>query len=88
VTLFFLIIIRDISALTTIVDKLSELKDLEELNLSQNPFRFLPANLSKLRKVQTLNLMDVNFDDFNAAVEALIPMPSLCSLYIGMTEED
>ena len=74
--------------LTVIVDKLSELTELEELNLSQNPFKFLPANLQKLHKVQTLNLSNVNFDDFNAAVEAMVGMPSLRSLYISMDEED
>ena len=41
-----------------------------------------------LRHVSNLNLMDINFADFSAAVDALTTMPALRSLYISMTDED
>jgi len=67
---------------------LTEFTKLEELNLSKNPFRALPADLSILQHVSNLNLMDISFEDFNKSVDALSTMPVLKSLYISMTDED
>ena len=70
------------------MEALSKFRSLEELNLSKNPFSWLPPNLSILHSVTSLNVMDVPFANFSATVEALTTMQNLRSLYIGMTEEE
>lgn len=84
----YLTLYSDIRDFKTIMAALTDFTKLEELNLSKNPFRALPSDLSTLQYVSNLNLMDINFDDFNASVDALTTMPALKSLYISMTDED
>lgn len=71
-----------------ILTAIQDFNKLEELNLSNNPFTVMPKDLSSLTHVSNLNVMDINFSDFNAAVEAFTTMPALRSLYISMTDED
>lgn len=41
-----------------------------------------------MKSLQNLNLMEINFNDFAKAVDVLMTLPSLKSLYIGMTQEE
>jgi len=75
----------DIWDLNPLMRQLAQFTKLEELNLQKNPFIKLPADLSCLKQLTTLNIMEVTFADFGAAVHAIVTIPRLKVLYIGMT---
>ena len=44
--------------------------------------------MSKLHKVENLNLQNIEFTDFNQVVLGLATMPALKNLYINLQEEE
>ena len=79
---------QEIVDLTVIYDQLTRFNELKELNLSNNNFTRLPIDMSKLHKVENLNLQNIEFSDFSQCVKSLATMPALRSLYINLTEEE
>jgi Leucine-rich repeat (LRR) protein len=69
------------------LDLISKFEHLQELNLSGNTFTHLPKDLSKLHTIANINLSNVQFDDFEAAVHSLATIGSLKSLYVILFEE-
>ena len=71
------------------LEKLSHFKNLEELNLSSNPFTTVPEDWSCLGpQLQTLNISNVELEDFEASVAAIATLIGLKSLYVNLFEED
>ena len=79
---------QEIVDLTVIYDQLTRFNELKELNLSNNNFTRIPADMSKLHKVENLNLQNIEFSDFSQCVKSLATMPALRSLYINLMEEE
>ena len=79
---------QEIVDLTVIYDQLTRFNELKELNLSNNNFTRVPTDMSKLHKVENLNLQNIEFSDFSQCVKSLATMPALRSLYINLTEEE
>ena len=79
---------QEIVDLTVIYDQLTRFNELKELNLSNNNFTRIPTDMSKLHKVENLNLQNIEFSDFSQCVKSLATMPALRSLYINLMEEE
>ena len=79
---------QEIEDLDIIMDTLEKFELLEELNLSNNQFSRLPEDMSQLLAVANLNLQNIVFDDFEAAVKSMATVPLLRSLYINLEAED
>ena len=56
---------QEIVDLTVIYDQLTRFKELKELNLSNNNFTRVPNDMSKLHKVENMNLQNIEFTDFS-----------------------
>ena len=66
---------QEIEDLDVIMDQLEKFELLEELNLSNNQFSRLPADMSNLRNVANLNFQNIAFEDFEKSVKAVATVP-------------
>ena len=67
---------------------LTKFECLEELNLQENTLVSLPKDMSQLKTLNTLNLSNIFFNDFEQVIASIATLPALKSIYINLQEED
>ena len=67
---------------------LARFPKLRELNLSENKIRTLPADLTALSRLQSINLNGNLLSDVFAVVDALATIPGLKHLSINLNSEE
>jgi Leucine-rich repeat (LRR) protein len=82
-----LIFISEIEDIEPLIELISQFQGLEELNLSNNLFTQLPADLSSWHAIANINLSNIQIEDFEACVHSLSTLRNLKSLYINLFEE-
>lgn len=79
---------RNVTDITPILKVVASNPAVKRINLSDNYINELPADLSMLKEVYEINLIDNDLDHFEQAVMNLSTMPKLESLHLNLHEEN
>ena len=78
----------DLVDVKPLCDRLSTMANLRSLDLSGNRLANLPANMSKLRSLQTLDVTQNMFPSLSSVLPVLQTLPSLNELLISASDEE
>jgi len=78
----------ELDSLNEVLDYLTQLHNLKVLRLANNNISRLPSDMSRLKKIEYLDLSENPFEGLSTIMSGLCSLPSLKHLYISLSEED